>query len=89
MFMGLLPNSQFGDVAVVSGVEGIDTFVPVEVFNSINESNIGEPPLNGTHTPVFSRFFYKSGAPPSIIKSRCVPLAFHTMCVSFLLAQVP
>lgn len=54
MFMGLLPNSQFGDVAVVSGMEGINTFVPVEVFNSINETNIANPPLNGTHTPVFS-----------------------------------
>ena len=68
MFMGILPNSQFGDVAVVSGVEGIDTFVPVEVFNSINESNIGNPPLNGTHTPVFSNDSMTSSTTPSRIR---------------------
>ena len=68
MFMGLLPNSQFGDVAVVSGVEGIDTFVPVEVFNSINESNIANPPLNRTHTPVFSNDAMTSHTTPSQIR---------------------
>ena len=68
MFMEILPNSQFGDVAVVSGVEGIDTFVPVEVFNSINESNIGKPPLNGTHTPVFSNDEMSSSTTPSRIR---------------------
>lgn len=68
MFMGLLPNSQFGDVAVVSGVEGIDTFVPVEVFNSINESNITNPPLTGTHTPVFSNDEMTSNTTPSRIR---------------------
>lgn len=67
-FMGILPNSQFGDVAVVSGVEGIDTFVPVEVFNSINESNIANPPLNGTHTPVFSNDTMTSNTTPSRIR---------------------
>lgn len=68
MFMGLLPNSQFGDVAVVSGVEGIDTFVPVEVFNSINETNIKNPPLNGTHTPVFTNDAMTSNTTPSQIR---------------------
>ena len=68
MFMGLLPNSQFGDVAVVSGVEGIDTFVPVEVFNSINETNIKNPPLNGTHTPVFTNDAMTSDTTPSQIR---------------------
>ena len=68
MFMGILPNSQFGDVAVVSGVEGIDTFVPVEVFNSINEANIAKPPLNGTHTPVFSDVAMTSNTTPSRIR---------------------
>lgn len=67
-FMGILPNSQFGDLAVVSGVEGIDTFVPVEVFNSINESNIANPPLNGTHTPVFSNDAMTSNTTPSRIR---------------------
>ena len=67
-FMGLLPNSQFGDVAVVSGVEGVDTFVPVEVFNSINESNIANPPLNGTHTPVFTNDQMNSSTTPSRIR---------------------
>ena len=68
MFMGFLPNSQFGDVAVVSGVEGIDTFVPVEVFNSINETNIKNPPLNGTHTPVFTNDAMTSNTTPSQIR---------------------
>ena len=68
MFMGILPNSQFGDVAVVSGVESIDTFIPVEVFNSINESNIGNPPLNGTHTPVFSNDEMSSSTTSSQIR---------------------
>lgn len=68
MFMGILPNSQFGDVAVVSGMEGIDTFVPVEVFNSINETNIKNPPLNGTHTPVFSNDKMASNTTPSQIR---------------------
>lgn len=68
MFMGLLPNSQFGDVAVVSGVEGIDTFIPVEVFNSINETNISNPPLNGTHTPVFANENMSSSTTPSNIR---------------------
>ena len=68
MFMGILPNSQFGDVAVVSGVEGIDTFVPVEVFNSINETNISNPPLSGTHTPVFSNSSMTSNTTPSQIR---------------------
>lgn len=68
MFMGLLPNSQFGDVAVVSGVEGVDTFVPVEVFNSINQSNIANPPLTGTHTPVFANDAMKSDTSPSQIR---------------------
>lgn len=67
-FMGLLPNSQFGDVAVFSGVEGIDTFVPVEVFNSINESNITTPPLTGTHTPVFTNEVMTSNTTPSNIR---------------------
>jgi hypothetical protein len=68
MFMGLLPNSQFGDVAVVSGVEGIETFIPVEVFNSINQSNIGNPPLNGKHTPVFTDDPMSSNTTPSQIR---------------------
>lgn len=68
MFMGILPNSQFGDVAVVSGVEGIDTFVPVEVFNSINESNISKPPLSGTHTPVYADDAMTSNTTPSRIR---------------------
>lgn len=68
MFMGLLPNSQFGDVAVVSGVEGIDTFIPVEVFNSINETNISNPPLSGTHTPVFTNDEITSNTTPSRIR---------------------
>lgn len=68
MFMGILPNSQFGDVAVVSGVEGIDTFVPVEVFNSINETNIKNPPLTGTHTPVFTNDAMTSNTTPSRIR---------------------
>lgn len=68
MFMGILPNSQFGDVAVVSGVEGIDTFVPVEVFNSINETNIANPPLAGTHTPVFTNDLMSSSTTPSRIR---------------------
>lgn len=68
MFMGILPNSQFGDVAVVSGVEGIDTFVPVEVFNSINETNIMNPPLSGTHTPVFTNDAMTSNTTPSRIR---------------------
>ena len=68
MFMGILPNSQFGDVAVVSGVEGIDTFVPVEVFNSINETNIKNPPLSGTHTPVFTNDAMTSSTTPSRIR---------------------
>lgn len=68
MFMGLLPNSQFGDVAVISGVEGIDTFVPVEVFNSINETNIAKPPLNGTHTPVYTNEAMTSSVTPSEIR---------------------
>lgn len=68
MFMGLLPNSQFGDVAVVSGVEGIDTFVPVEVFNSINETNIANPPLSGTHTPVYTDDAMSSNTTPSQIR---------------------
>lgn len=68
MFMGILPNSQFGDVAVVSGVEGIDTFVPVEVFNSINESNISNPPLSGTHTPVYTNDAMTSNTTPSEIR---------------------
>lgn len=67
-FMGILPNSQFGDVAVVSGVEGIDTFVPVEVFNSINETNISNPPLSGTHTPVFTNSSMTSNTTPSQIR---------------------
>lgn len=67
-FMGILPNSQFGDLAVVSGVEGIDTFVPVEVFNSINQSNIANPPLNGTHTPVFTNDAMTSNTTPSRIR---------------------
>lgn len=67
-FMGILPNSQFGDLAVVSGVEGIDTFVPVEVFNSINESNIANPPLTGTHTPVFTNEVMTSNTTPSRIR---------------------
>lgn len=73
MFMGILPNSQFGDVAVVSGVEGIDTFVPVEVFNSINESNIANPPLTGTHTPVFSNDAMTSNTTPSRIRVSGTP----------------
>lgn len=68
MFMGILPNSQFGDVAVVSGVEGIDTFVPVEVFNSINETNIANPPLKGTHTPVYADDAMSSSTTPSRIR---------------------
>lgn len=68
MFMGILPNSQFGDVSVVSGVEGVSTFVPVEVFNSINESNITAPPLNGTHTPVFTNEAMSSSTTPSDIR---------------------
>lgn len=68
MFTGLLPNSQFGDIAVVSGVEGIGTFVPVEVFNSINESNIATPPLTGTHTPVFTNDNMSSNTTPSRIR---------------------
>ena len=68
MFMGILPNSQFGDVAVVSGVEGIDTFVPVEVFNSINETNIANPPLSGTHTPVYTNDAMSSNTTPSRIR---------------------
>lgn len=68
MFMGILPNSQFGDVAVISGVEGIDTFVPVEVFNSINESNISRPPLTGTHTPVYTNDVLTSSTTPSQIR---------------------
>lgn len=68
MFMGLLPNSQFGDVAVVSGVEGIETFVPVEVFNSINQSNIDNPPLTGKHTPVFTDDPMSSDTSPSRIR---------------------
>lgn len=68
MFMGLLPNSQFGDVAVVSGMEGINTFVPIEVFNSINETNIKNPPLNGTHTPVFTNDKMTSSTTPSQIR---------------------
>ena len=68
MFMGILPNSQFGDVAVVSGVEGIDTFVPVEVFNSINQTNITNPPLNGTHTPVYTMEEMTSSTTPSRIR---------------------
>lgn len=68
MFMGILPNSQFGDVAVVSGVEGIDTFVPVEVFNSINEGNVSNPPLNGTHTPVYTDVAMTSSTTPSRIR---------------------
>ena len=68
MFMGILPNSQFGDVAVVSGMEGIDTFVPVEVFNSINETNIKNPPLSGTHTPVFTNDQMSSNTTPSRIR---------------------
>lgn len=68
MFMGILPNSQFGDVAVVSGVEGIDTFVPVEVFNSINETNIANPPLKGTHTPVYADDAMSSNTTPSQIR---------------------
>lgn len=68
MFMGILPNSQFGDVAVVSGVEGVDTFIPVEVFNSINQTNISNPPLNGTHTPVFTNDAMTSSTTPSRIR---------------------
>lgn len=68
MFMGILPNSQFGDVAVVSGSEDIETFVPVEVFNSINESNIVNPPLTGTHTPVFTNDVMTSNTTPSRIR---------------------
>ena len=68
MFMGILPNSQFGDVAVISGMEGIDTFVPVEVFNSINETNITTPPLNGTHTPVFANDSMTSSTTPSRLR---------------------
>lgn len=68
MFMGILPNSQFGDVAVVSGSEDIETFVPVEVFNSINESNIVNPPLAGTHTPVFANDVMTSSTTPSRIR---------------------
>ena len=68
MFMGILPNSQFGDVAVVSGVENIDTFVPVEVFNSINETNISNPPLSGTHTPVYTNDAMTSNTTPSTIR---------------------
>lgn len=68
MFMGILPNSQFGDVAVVSGVEDIDTFVPVEVFNSINESNIANPPLTGTHTPVYANDAMSSSTTPSRVR---------------------
>lgn len=68
MFMGILPNSQFGDVSVVSGVEGIDTFVPVEVFNSINQTNIVNPPLNGSHTPVFTNDAMTSSTTPSRIR---------------------
>ena len=47
---------------------GIDTFVPVEVFNSINEVNIKNPPLNGTHTPVFSNDEMSSSTTPSRIR---------------------
>lgn len=68
MFTGILPNSQFGDVAVVSGVEGIETFVPVEVFNSINETNIAKPPLTGTHTPVYANDAMTSSTTPSRIR---------------------
>lgn len=68
MFTGILPNSQFGDVAVVSGVEGIDTFVPVEVFNSINETNISNPPLSGTHTPVYTNDPMSSSTTPTRIR---------------------
>ena len=65
-FMGILPNSQFGDVAVVSGDS--DVFYPVEVFNSINQSNISNPPLNGTHTPVFTNDVMSSSTTPSEIR---------------------
>lgn len=68
MFMGILPNSQFGDVAVISGSEGIETFVPVEVFNSINETNIAKPPLTGTHTPVFADDVMASSTTPSRVR---------------------
>lgn len=68
MFMGILPNSQFGDVAVISGSEDIETFVPVEVFNSINESNIVNPPLTGTHTPVYTNDVMTSNTTPSRIR---------------------
>lgn len=68
MFMGILPNSQFGDIAVVSGVEGIESFVPVEVFNSINQENITKPPLTGTHTPVYTNDPMTSSTTPSQIR---------------------
>lgn len=65
-FMGILPNSQFGDVAVVSGDS--DVFYPVEVFNSINQGNINNPPLNGSHTPVFTDDVMTSNTTPSDIR---------------------
>nr|DAO11738.1 MAG TPA: Major capsid protein [Microviridae sp.] len=68
MFMGILPSSQFGDISVVSGLDGIETFVPVEAFNSISELNITNPPLTGTHTPVFTDSVMSSNTTPSQIR---------------------
>ena len=67
-FMGVLPNSQFGDVAVISASSSGDFFIPVEVFNSINQGNINNPPLDGSHTPVFTNEVMTSNTTPSEIR---------------------
>ena len=67
-FMGILPNSQFGDVAVLDVGDSDNFFVPVEAFNSINEGNIKNPPLNGLHTPVFTNDVMTSNTTPSEIR---------------------
>lgn len=67
-FMGLLPNSQFGDVAVIDVSSSDSVFVPVEVFNSINQGNINKPPLNSSHTPVFTDDTMSSSTTPSRIR---------------------
>ena len=67
-FMGILPNSQFGDVAVIDVSSSENLFIPVEVFNSINQGNINNPPLNGSHTPVFTNETMTSDTTPSEIR---------------------
>lgn len=67
-FMGILPNSQFGDVAVIDVASSENFFVPVEVFNSINQANINNPPLDGTHTPVFTNDAMSSSTSSSAIR---------------------